>query len=568
MKPVVTLVALLIGLVAVAATSGPATTLPVVDGKKAVAKVNGEAVTLDELTAQIAQIHASAVMTGGPVAKQDPAGVLDRMINSLLLVQEARGIGLDRLPEVRNLVDGFAEDTLRSLLFKHEVRDVPKPDAKAVEARYRDAVRTYELRSVLLPDEDSAAKFSAEVRGGVRFETAAAAWIASGRAEGGLGTTTAKAKELLPGVQQALQGMKPGNLSAPVPAQRKLAVFELVGVTYPDDPDARGAIEREAQDEQRTAAIVAYTDALVDRHVKIDRDLLTGLDFDASPDEVEKLREDGRTVATVAGSSPVTIAELTNVMAKKQFHGLDRAVEQKRLDRTKWKVLKGILEKRVILGEARRLGIENTDEYRRQVRQFEDAVLFGALVQKAIDPGLRVSKDEIRKYYADHLADYTAPEMVRLEAIAFARREDAEQAFARLHAGADLGWTRTNSEGRIEPASIPEITGLDKGLLVRSSLPPAVAKAIVGAAAGDFRFLALGDGAGPFVVLAVRDVVSPKPTPVEAVEKDIAGKLLAEQREKAIEAYADKLRAAGEIEVYAKGDALSRILGESLAGKM
>ena len=55
-------------------------------------------------------------------------------------------------------------------------------------------------------------------------------------------------------------------------------------------------------------------------------------------------------------------------------------------------------------------------------------------------------------YYETHKAEFTTPEMIRLDVISFTQATAAEQALARLNAGADLGWMREHAEAQIDRA--------------------------------------------------------------------------------------------------------------------
>src|SRR5208337_4378688 len=76
--------------------------LPVIKGKKTVATVNGDPITLEELDRDVAR-----------AAGASRSEVLRRLINASLIVQEAKRIGLNEQPEIRKMVESFASVTLR-----------------------------------------------------------------------------------------------------------------------------------------------------------------------------------------------------------------------------------------------------------------------------------------------------------------------------------------------------------------------------------------------------------------------------------------------------------------------
>ena len=78
--------------------------LPIMMGKKTVATVNNEPITLDEFNQELATIPQGI---GGDqkAEKEKISGLLRRLINTRLIIQEARRMGLDELKEVKERGD-------------------------------------------------------------------------------------------------------------------------------------------------------------------------------------------------------------------------------------------------------------------------------------------------------------------------------------------------------------------------------------------------------------------------------------------------------------------------------
>src|SRR5512141_2867289 len=80
--------------------------LPRMEGKEAVATVNGDPITVEELNQALGMRHSEAAL-GIKVGKVDYSEILNRLINIRLILLEARNIGLDELPEVRESVNSY-----------------------------------------------------------------------------------------------------------------------------------------------------------------------------------------------------------------------------------------------------------------------------------------------------------------------------------------------------------------------------------------------------------------------------------------------------------------------------
>jgi hypothetical protein len=244
------------------------------------------------------------------------------------------------------------------------------------------------------------------------------------------------------------------------------------------------------------------------------------------------------------------VGDLTEQMRFQFFHGLDRAAERKKLNARKEVALEGILHRRLFRREALRLGLDKTDSYKNKVREHEAGVLFGTFLDKVIRPEIKVKEDEMKAYYAAHAKEFTAPEMMRIRSLAFVKRGDAEGAVEKLKRGAEFQWLAGHAEGQVDRNAKGLLT-FDGKLLTTASLPEGARKAVAGARAGDYRLYASPEG--HFYALAIQEVTSSKPQPYEEARKEVGQRVVREKIKRAVEEYADKLRAASDVKVYLKG---------------
>jgi len=537
--------------------------LPVIDGKEAVASVNGEPILLEDLLAQLSALHEGVAEPQAKVHRPDPSALLDRLINVRLILQEARNIGLDELPEVTSQVDSIRMQAIRSSLVRRQAGDVKEADPNVVDRVYRDMIREWKVSSVLFEREDDAQGFAAAVENGGEFDSLVKQVVDSNVARGAEVGEYEKASNFLSEVAQLLSKLKVGGAGGPVKLDNGFAVVKLLDERFPDDEQQREQAREMVLQGERQTRLREYTDELRDKYTSIDREVLDSLDFDAGPENLERLRADDRKVAQVKGAGPITVKDLTAAVEKKFYHGLESAMERKRVTAEVPAVLDRMLLERASELEAKRLGIEKTDEFNDTVREQLNGLLFAQFIAKAVNPGIKLDEDELKRYYADHAADYSSPAMMRIDGFAFARRKDAEEALERLRQGADLKWIRENAGELATTQAFPDMLQFDGSLLAVPTMPDGVQKALAGAAEGDDRFYAATGG--PYYILHVREVFAPQPRPYDSVRKEIGEKLVERKQEAALEEWGEKLRAASDVEVYATGSALDEILGLKFA---
>ena len=78
--------------------------------------------------------------------------------------------------------------------------------------------------------------------------------------------------------------------------------------------------------------------------------------------------------------------------------------------------------------EAQALGIDQTPEFLEALRAFEEQVLFDTFMAKAVLPGVKVPEDDVKKYYYNHLEDYSSPLMLKMKSLVFSDEKPAREA--------------------------------------------------------------------------------------------------------------------------------------------
>ena len=529
-------------LAAFTSTLGAADDLPVVKGKRIVASVGGAVISEDDLRAQLAPSP-----TGDQAAERTARlAVLNRMINVALIAQEARRMGLDKLPEIRKVVDSNARIALREELVARTLQSV-KADPREVDDAYRASVRAWKISAVLFPNEVDATAFAAETAVGKPLVELAETYLAAGKATKVEHGVVVKRQAIDPAIAGTVTGMAVGATSPVIRTSSGFIVLRLDDVEYPDDAAARRAAEDQVLLKRRQEAVGALDEALTKKYAKVNRTLLKSLDFDGPQPGIDALSRDRRVLAEIAGEPPITVAELAEELKFQFFHGAKAAAERGQLNARKERVFDTVLHRKLFRKEALRLKLDRTDSYRRKVKAFEESVLFDAVVRKAIAPGVQMTADDVTAYYDAHRDRYTTPEMMRIRGLAFADVRTAERARDSLAKGADFQWVVDRAEGQL-PADTAGRLVFDGRPILTSALSDGVRQAVTGARSGDIRLYTSPEKHG--YVLVIDQVIPAVVRPYEDVKAEIA-KIVAEHKvEEAIEDYAAKLRQLSDVKVY------------------
>ena len=534
---------LFIGLVGFASAQN----LPVIKGKKVVATVNEEPITLDEFNREGGMLHPG---TEGEkkAAKEKNSELLNRLINGRLIVQEARRMGLDELKELKERVAVFSRVTLREELIERQVKNI-KPDEKEVEKLYRESIKEWRIKSILFEKEEDARAMEDALKRGRDFDETLKKYLSDKKGKGSEEGSYVKNRELLPEIADAVSKMKIGFTSSVVKIRTGFTILKLEDVRFPDDPKMKEQARMESLRQKQREAFAKYEKALRAKFVKVNDQLLKSLDFESKEQGMEKLLKDKRAVAEIKGEQPITVGELAEYLKQQLYHGVERAIESKRLNKRKDQSLDEMMEKKVLRKEALRLGIDKTEDYKNKVKEYENSLIFGAFIQKAVEPDVKLKEEELKANYDEHIKEYTHPEMVKMISLVFGKRGDAERAIANLRKGADFQWIKENAEGQVDQTS-KGVLVFDGRLLTRRDLPEGVAKAVTGAKAGDFRMYESPEN--HYYVLYIQEVIPSRPQPYSEVKETIAKKIYNEKLTKAVEEYAGKIRAVSDVKIYLK----------------
>ena len=225
--------------------------------------------------------------------------------------------------------------------------------------------------------------------------------------------------------------------------------------------------------------------------------------------------------------------------------------------------MEDLITKRVVMREALAQGLDKKPAYVALRAEEERRLVFGAFVAKVIEPEVKVADAEIGKYYETHRKDLTGPDMARLESIAFGSRKDAEAALAKLRAGADLVWLRTNAPGRLDPAANPDLLAFPATPVTMDDLPADFRQALAGAVNGEYRLYSASGGA-TYVIL-IRESLPGQTMSAESVEGRIRAKLAGEKRQKAFDDYVATLRKASVVKILVTPEQLEKLVASPSA---
>lgn len=516
--------------------------------KTPLAAVNDEPILLEELKTALMGLHQYQATEGKSGIKKDYQKVLNRLINTRLILAEAANMGLDETPEVKTAIDAFKMDHLRDMLKVKQLKDM-KPDPKVVEQFYNDAVKEWKIRSVKLEKKEDADALVKQVAAGGKFDELADKLIDAKKAEGVKEGQYIQPKALLPYVANAISMMKVGSVSPVIPVGPAFTVIKLEEVRYPaGDKQAQATAEKKALEIKQTEILTKYNEALAKKYATINEKLLKRLDFEAAKPGFKKLRADKRVLVKVKGSENITVADLAEALEGRFYHGIDEAIKQKEVNTVKRVALNNLIYRVAFIAEAKSQGLDKSADYTHDVNEYRSSIVFGEFIKNVVAPDVKVTDEDIAAYYKEHLKDYTIPAMVKVQGLVFQKKGAADENSEKLRKGIDFDWVKNNAEGQVDKEKSENLLEFSGKLLSVNTLPDGIRETVQDAKEEEVRVYASPEGY--FYVLQVKKVVPATYSPLEKERKRIFNEMFAGKLNKTVDDWAEKLKKAYPVKIY------------------
>lgn len=200
-------------------------------------------------------------------------------------------------------------------------------------------------------------------------------------------------------------------------------------------------------------------------------------------------------------------------------------------------IVDALIESRLMAEAARKAGIADDAEYKRQMAFFEAQTLRSIYVQREI--AKRVDDATVRKAYDDEVAKAPVVEEVRIRHMLFATTEEAAAAIAELKAGADFA--ALSKAKSLDPASKEK--GGDLGFVTPGQTLAEIDSAASKLSPGQFTETPAKSAFGYHVVKV--DERRPRPAPPF---ESLAGEIRQALQAEAARTIADELQAAAKVE--------------------
>ncbi len=363
----------------------------------------------------------------------DISRYIRKLIDDRLITDEARRMGMEQYPEVREAVRAFILRESVSRLYNEEI-------VQRISVSGEEIANYYKKNYIRFGIIEAKAETDAEgildlLRKGGDFREIARTLSTHASGKDG-GEVIYTIHSLKPLIKETLSGLRPGQNSGILDVEGKYYILNL-----PGDGESPGAglgnirkrIEKTIHAEKQKELEKSYQEKLREQAViDIDEALLADIKLDGNKEQTEKWSKDKRPLARVY-SSVLSVGDFVSM-------ALPMYKRNKDMPKLKKQVIDNWINYKVIDHEALVRRYEVNTDLKGKVSRYENQLLKKTFFNNVIIPGVVVTDEELKDYYIKHQEDFTGPEMIRIQQITVKTMDEARNILKSLGNGADFSW--------------------------------------------------------------------------------------------------------------------------------
>ncbi len=141
-----------------------------------------------------------------------------------------------------------------------------------------------------------------------------------------------------------------------------------------------------------------------------------------------------KTILATVGNENITVADLDERI--KSFPQEYAATFQQK--EAKVRLLDQIIDEKILLAAAKKKGISKTEEFKKQIDNAQNQILFAIYIRDNIDKNVNVTDEELKQFFDKNPQQFQEVEQRRAKHILVKTEEEAKAIQAQLKAGADF----------------------------------------------------------------------------------------------------------------------------------
>ena len=495
----------------------------------AIASVDGEAITVEDLIYSLNVSHRVEDLSSA--GELDISEFIQRLVDELLVVQEARRMGMEDYPETRKKVDAYVlrESVVR--LYNDEILKKVTVSEAELRERFRRDHERFTLSMIAVASQEEAAGILERLTAGEDFGKLAREHSANFSKEGE--EKRLKRKEMSPALEKALIDLTAGEISGVISTgdksfyivkliERQEAAEEEFEHVSNDIKNQLSKIKENKRGDEYLAELRAKAD------IEIDREVLDSLELGKEESRQNSLKDER--VLVKVNDTALTAGDFAAGIVPSQINSRERALNS-------W------IDIQVVNDEALRRQYELRSDLKDDLWRYKRQLLKKLFANKVIIPGINISREEVENYYVEHKEDFTKPGRYKIQQITLKTMQDALDALDSLNGGASFSWLAKRSS-KDEFSS----KGGAAGWQTKKDMPASAAKMIDTIKSGEISpVIEVNDN---FRIIMLQEKSEPEFEELGVVMKSIQQRIFRKKYDEIYKGYVDRLKKDSRIEIY------------------
>jgi parvulin-like peptidyl-prolyl isomerase len=399
----------------------------------ALAFVDGDPITKGDLEYALEIAHRREDLSTAQTLDIDQ--YVKKLIDDRMIVHEARRMGMDEYPEVREKVQAFTlrESVVR--LYSEEVLEKVIVHEEEIIDFYKTNYERFTLEIIETGTEEEAETILAELKEGEDFTRFSREYPASFHKQEGKGFVFTS-KSMNPDMKAAVDDLSSGDFGDITTIKEKYYIFKVISREAPPAEElenVRKSIAGILRPQKTKEREDEYLEQLrQEASINIDQELLSSIQFNAGGEGKETWMADERTLVEVNGES----------LSVGEFAAMLSSSDQTKKENT----VKGWLDRKLVDQEALKRQYAEKTDLKYKVYSYENQLMKNTFFTHVIASKVHVSEDDVKEYYLKNQKAFMRPVRYKIQQITLDTREKAVHAFKSLQEGANFAWlARTRS---------------------------------------------------------------------------------------------------------------------------
>ncbi|MFC2149259.1 peptidylprolyl isomerase [Candidatus Auribacterota bacterium] len=243
-------------------------------------------------------------------------------------------------------------------------------------------------------------------------------------------------------------------------------------------------------------------------------------------------------IATV-NNSKITVADFQSILGKVPPNYRKFIVNQKN------RVVDDLIKQELLFQAAEKLDLGKDKEVLKSIEGLKKQIMVQRYIQLEVVDKVKVTDQEIKKYYQSHKEEFNLPERVRAAHILVKNEDEAKKILDKLNNGADFA--KLAAEHSIDPS---KLKGGDLGFFERGRMVPEFEEAAFALQPGKLSGIVKTQFG--FHIIKCIEIKAPETRLFDEVKKEISQKLMQEKQTKIFSAMLEKLRNGATININKK----------------